>query len=574
MRLLIFLSAIMPMAVNAQQISTVTSSNVAGSYQDIVITEIMADPDPPNSLPNEEYFEILNRSSVDINLSGWTIFDGSVKNLPSITINTGEYVIICSNSDTSVFAQYGKCAGVSSLSLTNSGEKIAIRDPSGISIDSLNYSDSWYGSSLKVDGGWSLEKVDYNFSCSIAGNWQPTINPAGGTPGFLNSVNGFYIDDDPPFPLNAYCPDSISIQLLFNEPMSAATIIDANNYVTSMGAVPINVAITDMENTSVLLTFTNKFTNGLVYKLYISDISDCSSLPLPQETSIRFGLEDTLTPTNIIINELLFNPWNDGYDFVELYNNGESIINLNKLNICALDPQTSIPVETEKISEDPYLLFPGDYIVISEEPSVVASQYISPFPKGFLKLTNLPSMNVDEGMIAILKGEQILDKVYYNESFHFPLINDVKGVSLEKTDPSLNSLNPGSWNSAAPSAGFATPGQINSQFYHAVVENTVSATPEIFSPDYDGIDDIIYFRINTISTGYISNLWIYNSLGQMIFSNAVNFPLAPNDYLSWNGINDKGERAQIGIYIALVEVFNLNGEVKKYKLPFVLAAKI
>ncbi|MBL0340240.1 MAG: lamin tail domain-containing protein [Bacteroidetes bacterium] len=70
----------------------------------ILITEIMADPDPSNGVPPAEYIEILNTGQAPVNLAGWVVFDGSAKQLPALTINTGEYMIICSNSDTTYFA--------------------------------------------------------------------------------------------------------------------------------------------------------------------------------------------------------------------------------------------------------------------------------------------------------------------------------------------------------------------------------------------------------------------------------------------------------------------------------------
>jgi len=45
------------------------------------------------------------------------------------------------------------------------------------------------------------------------------------------------------------------------------------------------------------------------------------------------------------------------------------------------------------------------------------------------------------------------------------------------------------------------------------------------------------------------------------------------DFLTWDGINLKGELSEAGIYLALFEIFNLDGEVRNEKLVFVLAKK-
>jgi hypothetical protein len=60
---------------------------------DLIITEIMADPDPSNGLPVTEFVEIYNRSQVPINLSGWILFDGSSRILPAVNIGNALVIV-------------------------------------------------------------------------------------------------------------------------------------------------------------------------------------------------------------------------------------------------------------------------------------------------------------------------------------------------------------------------------------------------------------------------------------------------------------------------------------------------
>ncbi len=47
-----------------------------------------------------------------------------------------------------------------------------------------------------------------------------------------------------------------------------------------------------------------------------------------------------------------------------------------------------------------------------------------------------------------------------------------------------------------------------------------------------------------------------------------------NGTYSWDGTSAGGQKAMIGMYIAFVEVFDMNGNIKRYKRPVVLAGKL
>jgi hypothetical protein len=99
------------------------------------------------------------------------------------------FLIITSASNLSLFSAYTSVIGLSSFpSLTNSTDQILLRDNSGSLIHYLEYSDSWFGTSSKINGGWTLEMIDAENPCSGEGNWRPSNDPTGGTPGRKNSV--------------------------------------------------------------------------------------------------------------------------------------------------------------------------------------------------------------------------------------------------------------------------------------------------------------------------------------------------------------------------------------------------
>ena len=102
--------------------------------KDIIINEFFPDPSPVIGLPDQEFIEIYNRSSVPFDLAGWKLTDrSSTATLPSQIILPQEYWIITSSSAAALFTSIGKTVGVSNFpTLNNTGDKIILLDPTGL----------------------------------------------------------------------------------------------------------------------------------------------------------------------------------------------------------------------------------------------------------------------------------------------------------------------------------------------------------------------------------------------------------------------------------------------------------
>ena len=95
---------------------------------------------------------------------------------------------------------------------------------------------------------------------------------------------------------------------------------------------------------------------------------------------------------------------------------------------------------------------------------------------------------------------------------HFGLLNDTKGVSLERIDHDRPTQDATNWHSAAEAIGFATPAYKNSQYNDAgETDNAIEITPELFSPDQDGVNDIVNINYHFDTPGYVANVVIYDS---------------------------------------------------------------
>jgi hypothetical protein len=158
---------------------------------------------------------------------------------------------------------------------------------------------------------------------------------------------------------------------------------------------------------------------------------------------------------------------------------------------------------------------------------------------------------------------------------HFSLLNTTDGVSLERINFNRPTTDPGNWHSASQNVGFATPGYQNSQFMLSPEgSDEVMITPEIFSPDGDGFNDILAISCNFAEPGYSVTIRIFDSNGREVRLLARNEPAGTGNVFNWDGTTEKREKAAIGIYIIHVEVFNLSGKVKQFKKTAVLGGKL
>jgi hypothetical protein len=158
---------------------------------------------------------------------------------------------------------------------------------------------------------------------------------------------------------------------------------------------------------------------------------------------------------------------------------------------------------------------------------------------------------------------------------HFQLLNSFEGVSLERLSPALPTSQVSNWHSASESSGFATPGAENSQSLS--IENmsgVFELSTSIFSPDNDGIDDVIQFHFSEMKSGFVGNLTIYNERGIRVKRLVRNEYLGPEGIAIWDGLSDNDEALAIGIYIAIFEAFNEDGIQVNYKRDFILARKL
>ena len=543
---------------------------------DIQINEIMADPSPVVGLPDAEYVELYNRSIYDIDITNWTLTIGATTVVfPSAKIIANGYLILCTQNAQSFLQSYGNSLGIisSSTALTNAGTTIILKNKEGVIISIIQYSDSWYRSTSKNSGGWSLEQIDPLNPCGEALNWVASKDIAGGSPGKVNSFNGSNSDNVNPELLRAILTLPDTLLLTFSETLFADDTLSNLMFSVNHGiGNPVSAVFKDLTKKKVVLIFNQTFVKDTVYEVsVVGQIKDCAGNFITTSNKAKFAIPDTIKPGSFVINEVLFNPNTGGVDYVELFNNSNKIYNLKDAELSNVNDSTF-----NSISVEGFYLFPGDYAVLTSDPTKVYPFYSCPNKKAFVKMTSVPSYNNSDGRVYISnKSYQIIDDFSYNESMHFQLLNSFQGVSLERIHPDLATQDSKNWHSAAESAGFGTPGYQNSQFSEfEQIDASITIEPEVFSPDNDGYNDVLNIRYKFDEPGYVANVTIFDARGRKIKLLVTNELLAMDGYFTWDGLNDANQKASLGIYVIFIEVFNLNGKVKHFKKACVVASKL
>lgn len=195
-------------------------------------------------------------------------------------------------------------------------------------------------------------------------------------------------------------------------------------------------------------------------------------------------------------------------------------------------------------------------------------------PDAFVEVS-MPSYNDDKSNVVILNEQgKITDELLYSDKWHFKLLDNKEGVALERIDYDAATQNEDNWHSAASSVGYGTPTYKNSQYrIDMQVQGDIAVSPEIVSPDNDGMDDFATIDYSFPSPGYVANITIFDANGRAVRYLQRNALCGTKGSFRWDGLGEKFQKLAVGIYIIYTEVFNLDGKKKQFKNTIVLARR-
>jgi hypothetical protein len=546
------------------------------SPRDLLIHEIMANQSPPVGLPEFEYVELYNRSDKIIQLEGFTWSDpGATATLPARLIFPGEYLILCPSNAVEALSPFGAVQGISPWPvLNNSGDQLRLRNADGLQIDGVDYTDQWYRDSQKRNGGWSLELIDPENPCLDDLNWRASEDLAGGTPGKVNSVRASLPDVVGPKLLGAFAESPAILLLTFNERLDPPSVLGATFALSPAREIGGAEMVSGSGLRQVRLFLNQPLQGGIAYTVTAQNVRDCSgNLLQAAHAQATLALPEPGLPGDVVINEVLFNARTGGVKFVELFNASSKFLDLNSWQLANLSGD--IPANFRTIATGPALFPPGSFRVITPDPALLKADYPAGKEETFLSIGSLPSYPITEGTVVLLSpASMVIDQLAYSERWHFSLLREVRGVSLERIRPDGPTQDPNNWRSAASQVGYATPGYLNSQSRTDIsLAAGVRVEPEAILPDNTGDRDFATIHYRFPAASYVAHISIHDMTGREIREIAKNHLLAAEGFYVWDGTDNQGRKARTGYYVLRFEVFTPDGKTETIRKRIVVAAR-
>lgn len=497
-------------------------------FRSVVINEIMADPTPSLGCPEIEYIELYNASSDTVLLNNWKwVNTTSIQTFQNWTLLPFSFLVICDQQD--VLQWNFPVMGLEGfLSLTNSGDSLTLLDATDQVVDFVHYNANYYHS-IETEGGIALELIDPVTLCSGASNWRPSLSENGGTPGLSNSVLDMQHGEEPVKILDWGIDLEGNIHLWPSLPITEDSI--ALHFNNTLQYFPIQCGLD-----SCIITPNTSLYNGVIT---IDSLQVCH-----QTQRLDFSIDYRIPKDTAVacwVQEILFNPEDPCPSFVELYNPNNFALSLNNWKI------SNEKDEPMDIQRHHHFIPAKGVMAITEEPNQLRAcfpQHDNPHQQ-LHGCAQLPYFTQSEGQIALYYNNQRRDHVFYNEEMHATGIESYSGKSLEKLIPYQENAQ---WLTASESAGYATPGQINSQrFVPQDTHQNWTLSPICFSPNGDGQDDFVQIQWNNAPPNEWVQWYIVNEAGLPIYEQQAEWAGNTRQW-TWDGRDMNGILCPIGLY--------------------------
>ncbi len=542
----------------------------------LIINEIMVDPSPvvgvpPQALPESEYLELYNASPFTLNLQNWQLqLNEDYYLFPFYRMPPKSYLIVASGSHIEEFEKYGSCLdiGLSTYSLLNSGAALSLWSPDSLRVDALEYDSDWYQEPLKSEGGWSLARSESNRQCHGPEQWQASASTQGGSPGQKNAFLTEKVDSLPPQVDFMAWQEGGAIALHFNESIEHFLPNEPED-ILSEPFLEIDSLTWSLNRDCLNIHLAQAPQYGQAYYLgFLDSLSDCKGNK-SLFTRLPFALPVDAQEGDIVVSEILFAPKTGGADFIEIYNKSDQVFDLAHLRL-AHWAQEQGPSDIKVLRAESHLFFPGDYLALSGDISFLKANYYC--EQANLIAADLPSYPSSNGTFALLSSRlELIDRGAYDDDWHFQLLENTQGVSLERLDYGHLPTSKKYWQSATEKEKFATPGRANSQQTIQLERAEWEAIPPYFSPNGDGHLDLAQLNFTCEGGASILTVDIYTSKGELIRSLAEYDFREAQGYFLWDGFNDAGQLLGAGIYIAVLEYYNDQGISSLLRTPVVLS---
>ncbi len=379
----------------------------------VIVNEIMYNS--PGT--DEEWVELYNDTDAAIDLEGWKILDDNANHTP-IEITAG-YSIPANGYFTIMIATDGffpftpDFDGTGNFALNNGGDVVRVYNSDGMLIDFVEYDDGGDWPSQPDGDGPSLSLITPDLDNSLGESWAASSHD-GGSPAAYN------------FPIVVTAPNG-------GEIIELDSYFDITWTLTGWdGDIKIEL-IREGQNPELLVsgipasdeTYSWYVFESLEvandYKILISGLEEDEPF---DESDDFFSIMEHYDIPLLVLTEIMYNPpesGNDSLEFLEIYNNGEELVNLEGIYFSQGIEYVFPSVE---ILPDTFLLLSIDSLVMMETFNVEAFQWTA----GALS-------NGGEAIEMKDMYDNVIDFVEYDDALPWDTLADGQGPSLTLCNP-------------------------------------------------------------------------------------------------------------------------------------------
>jgi len=586
----------------------------AASPGDVIITEVMANPVGllAKGLPETEYIEIFNASTAAQSLSGWNfVYDGKDTPLPDVSLAAGQYAVLYRSPREIIVAAGALSLGIATFpsAIANTSETIGLKDAQGAMIDEMTY---------------PAATAAKSYERSSNGTWALTTDPRGGTPGEKSSADAVSVNPDNSQPGDAIInevmanpnglpekglPETEYVEIynttastlylkgwqfvydskdtpLPDVELPAATYAvlfkSGSEIYAAAGSLALGVdKFPVLANTTKTIGLKNSkgvmldemtYPNATAGKSYERGANNTWHLCVyekggtPGEANSQAEIIIPVKPLEIVINEIMPEPYEGAEEFIELYNSSDRPLSLSGLAIATRKTDATLSTFYKLSDLTVSTLNADDYVVITKTPSGVTDFYAVMRTDAVVEC-RLPTLNNEGATIVLFNSADtsVIDEVPYSNAWHDAAIKSKKGVSLERISPAKSSSDPSNWASATAAAGYATPGNRNSQYSPTDNESIFINQPEFTF----GADDYS-ITYQTSKSGFRCRAMVYSTNGLKVAEVCNNQLLAQKGVIRWDGKGLNNRPLPTGVYVFYAEIYHPDGDMKRFKKAFVV----
>ncbi|MBI1221077.1 MAG: hypothetical protein GC180_00610 [Bacteroidetes bacterium] len=487
------------------------------------------------------FIELYNRSSEALLLTGMQLrIDQNTYPLGGGILYPGQLALLLEPGDMDLFHANLKLELGKKMIFSDRGV-IELFHPTTGRIDRLNYRHQKYGKYWLEQDGFSMERKDSNLLCSSVESWAPS-SKTGGSPG-LFAKKVFLKPREELKMHEAWMDNQYRLVLCFDAAISNEGIFIEQNE-AGTGKILLE-QLSDQTARSIASLQIPEF-----QRFRIIEGKGCNGeeLSTSWQRVSGFGSERKL-----VINELMFDPVANRSEFVELFNNSDSAVNLKGVYLGNCK-ENGLPGSFALLSDTIFYMGPHAYLVLST-PTHQLDRYYPVEERQIVGLDAFPGYRNSGACVLLCDSAlNMIDSFFYSPSMHASAVLDTRGVSLERIDPNYRGPQSANWTSSSQEFNYASPGRKNSENREGWSNKKEhwSLASESFSPDGDGFEDFAILSYSGLQAGTLVDIAVYTVSGSLMYSWESNSLAGVEGRYKWDGRNAYGILVPDGPVLILI----------------------